>query len=332
MKQDILDAFKNRWLDPEEPKGRVVISHDYCNDGIMSVYVATNAILSRTDDVVVGVELLHYGPGHSTLPAGSFPKLTELCKDKLVLISDFSFSKEVTLELMDVADSLVIVDHHKTAKEAGLDELDNAIIDMDTCGALATYKYLVDSEEHPDILTYVNDYDLGKFEHGNVTASVEAYLKDYRVSVYDTLSKTGNKISEMMKPALFGITFMDDLARSEWPIITKHKDISNSREAKKLTTDFMIKGVPFKGGNSTGSATQVLTKVYKEHKCRAVSFWFTDTAFQLSFRSPSEDLPVDGVAKALGGGGHVCASGVMLELTPENMPVINKFLLEHIIE
>lgn len=332
MDNSIFKEFKRRWLSSEETADRLVISHDHCNDGAMTVIGAVDAVFNSYIDKEIGVRFSSYSEGHGTASVEQYEDLIESCRGKLVLIADFSFSLAVTKKMIEVADLLVVLDHHKSAVDIGLGQLPEVYLDMNRCGAKLTYDFLYEQDDIPEVIKYVEDFDLGKFKEGLTTDAVNLYLRSYRQNLYEQINKSENKTISKIEEELTTENFIKNLIKSEWMVIAEYTRASNVKAAAKLTTEFIIKGERFVGGNSTRSATGVLTEVYRVHGCRALSYTFKKDKLIISFRSPSEDLPVDKIAQSLGGGGHICASGVALELNEKNMHLIYRFLINNIID
>jgi oligoribonuclease NrnB/cAMP/cGMP phosphodiesterase (DHH superfamily) len=125
----------------------MIIYHANCVDGFTSNWVARKAFPS---------ESLEFIPMHYKQPP---PDVT----GKDVYICDFSFPRQILLDMEDKAAKLVVMDHHKTAKE-DLEGLDFCIFDMDRSGAAITWDYfawnkLLPVERHW-LVDYVQDRDL----------------------------------------------------------------------------------------------------------------------------------------------------------------------------
>lgn len=121
-----------------------------------------------------------------------------------VVILDFSFERDVMRLIMGLCASLVVLDHHKTAKEnlegleaeffaghvSDIEEYDlaitryaknrfNIIFDMEKSGARLAWDYFIGKDGFfppPKLVQYVEDWDLWKKELAEVD-SINAYLK-----------------------------------------------------------------------------------------------------------------------------------------------------------
>jgi len=80
-----------------------------------------------------------------------------------VIIVDFSYKRDVLLAMKEKAHSLLVLDHHKTAKE-DLEGLPFAHFDMEMSGAVMAWKHFHRTPV-PYILELIQDRDLWTFKH-----------------------------------------------------------------------------------------------------------------------------------------------------------------------
>lgn len=127
----------------------VVIYHANCLDGFGSAYAAYK----------------HFGMNADYIPAHHGEAPPE-CRDREVYILDFSYKRDVLQALCEQARSVVIVDHHISARE-DLQDLEHERLqvhfDMEHSGAVLSWRYFHDSPP-PQLLLYVQDRDLWRFE------------------------------------------------------------------------------------------------------------------------------------------------------------------------
>lgn len=79
-----------------------------------------------------------------------------------VIIVDFSYPREVLLEMKEQAKWLLVIDHHKTAQEA-LKGLDFCIFDNSKSGCVLTWEHLFE-EPAPLLFKYIQDRDLWQWK------------------------------------------------------------------------------------------------------------------------------------------------------------------------
>ena len=151
----------------------LVIYHGACRDGFTAAWVARQRY-PRAD-----------------FRAGYFGKGPPRVIGRHVLIADFSYSRPVLDEMASQAESILLLDHHKTA-EAALGDLPYTRFDMDRSGAGITWDYLFPEEPRPWIVNYVEDRDLWRFALPGSKA-VNAYLSvlTFAFDAWDGAQKLG---------------------------------------------------------------------------------------------------------------------------------------------
>lgn len=130
---------------------KMCIYHDNCMDGLMAAAV---------------VGMANPGIVFCAAKYGEAPKL-DRCRDRHVIIVDFSYSRADTLMICSVAKSVLIIDHHKTAKETleGLEAPNLTIeFDMNRSGAGMAWDHYHDLDRRPRLVAMVEDRDLWKFQ------------------------------------------------------------------------------------------------------------------------------------------------------------------------
>ena len=123
----------------------IVLYHRNCADGLGAAYAAFKVFGDNANYIPI-----NYGEEP--------PEVSE----KNVFILDFSFPKDKLIKMKKLANSLVVLDHHKTAYE-DLKDLDFAIFDMNKSGAGLAWEYF-HKTEMPKFIKLIQDRDLWKFE------------------------------------------------------------------------------------------------------------------------------------------------------------------------
>jgi oligoribonuclease NrnB/cAMP/cGMP phosphodiesterase (DHH superfamily) len=255
----------------------ICIYHGNCADGFGAAWVVRKAL------------------GDIEFYAGKYQEAPPDVTGKDVLLVDFSYKRPVLLEMAKKANSILILDHHKTAVEDLVDLPANvtAKFDMGHSGAMLTWDHFFKDMPPPPLLLNIEDRDLWRFALQNtrqIQANVFSYPYDFKV--WDTL---------MEKDSV-------SLATDGEAIERKHfKDI---HELLGVTTREMIIGghrVPVANLPYTMSsdAGHELAKGKKFAAC----YWDTPTGRVFSLRSNDNGIDVSEVAKQYGGGGHRNASG-----------------------
>jgi hypothetical protein len=140
-------------------KDTVVIYHRGCADGFAAAWICYSPL---------GDSVEYIPASYGSEP----PDVT----GKRVYVVDFSYTREQLIKMHEQATEIVVLDHHKTAKER-LEGLDFCHFDMARSGAAMAWDYFFgDGSERSWIVDYVQDRDLWKFELPH-SREVNAYLQ-----------------------------------------------------------------------------------------------------------------------------------------------------------
>ena len=263
-------------------KQRLVVYHANCIDGFTAAWAAWRK----------------FGDDAEYLPA-NYGEPPPDATGRDLLIVDFSYAREVLLDLHARAKSLLVLDHHKTAMEA-LTGLPFAVFDMQRSGAGLTWDTLCsDVGPRPWLVDYVEDRDLWRF-------SLER-------------SKAVN--------AFVGATKRRDF--SDWSALaaTSRGDAANKGDAILAFIDHYVEAtaasarrVSFHGfdGIPIVNAPSMMISELVGHLAEGAPFaigWSqrADGRYAYSLRSRGDGgADVAEIAKHFGGGGHRNAAGFVL--------------------
>ena len=112
----------------------LVIYHKNCTDGFGAAYSAWRLLGNRAEQIACS---------HGEAPPN--------VKGKKVAICDFSFKNDVTKKLIEEADGLVILDHHKSAM-VELHDIPDAIFNMEKSGAVITWEFFHPGKDAPKFM------------------------------------------------------------------------------------------------------------------------------------------------------------------------------------
>jgi hypothetical protein len=156
---------------------RVCFFHAGCPDGFGAVWSAWRAW---------GDEARYIARGHGD------ELRTSLCEDALVAFVDIAPPSEAIPALAEVADRIVVLDHHVSAQSRfesdpavarALADGDHTIhFDLDHSGAMLAWQYFHPGEPPPAILRYVEDQDLWNWKlprTEEVNAALGSYTRDF---------------------------------------------------------------------------------------------------------------------------------------------------------
>lgn len=255
-----------------------VLYHKNCYDGFGAAFAAFHAF---TD-----LDTQYISVGYNE----PFPEL-ELCSN--VYIVDFSYPKDILLNLCELHEKVVVLDHHKTAQEMlqGIEHPKLTIVfDMTKSGALLTWEYFFPSRPAPELIQYISDRDLWQFKLPNskeVHEALVSYPMDF--SAWEHLSIDQLKKEGVTCKRLYD-SLVDKICEKVWI-----KNIANY-EIPIVNTSIAWSEV----GNR-------LLELFPNAKF-AASFTIEKDMEMWSLRS-RKDFDVSEIAKKFGGGGHAQASG-----------------------
>jgi oligoribonuclease NrnB/cAMP/cGMP phosphodiesterase (DHH superfamily) len=141
-----------------EERNMIVISHAECTDGLSASWSFHKKYPNAK----------YYYAIYGNTPPN--------VDSKDVVILDFSYSKEVLLEMKKKAKSITLLDHHETAMNA-VGDLDFCHFDLKKSGAGLAWDFVFPKVRHW-LINYVEDRDLWKFELPNsreVNATIQSY-------------------------------------------------------------------------------------------------------------------------------------------------------------
>lgn len=219
-------------------------------------------------------------------------------KGKDVYIVDFSYKYNEMLQIADEANSVTVLDHHKTA-EADLKSLleDGTILgefNMNKSGAVLTWEWL-HSDPVPEILLYIQDRDLWRW-HFPATKKISLSLSTMpttdllawfrlfdNASIHD-MAEQGGAIDGYYQIKLMEII---DATRREGEICGYRVPIAN---------------VPYFMASDAGN-------ILCNGRPFSATYYDSDGHRNWSLRSTDNGVDVSLIAKQFGGGGHRNAAG-----------------------
>jgi len=239
-------------------------------------------------------------------------------KYNYIFVVDFSFNKDVIDVLLkdNVNKKLIILDHHKTAKENLLPltkkrnkKLD-IVFDMDRAGCQITWDYITDflfhtNQSRPKIIDYIADRDLWRWKLP-FSKQINMYLSEKKcMSSFETFDNTIENWN-MMSMQREGKDLLDGQQKTIKKIINKHSYYG------------CITGHPCFIVQSTLYISEIgdyLLHYSKNKKLGVdiVCIYYYDCEnkhFRFSLRSKQFDIT--SICKQFQGGGHENAGGCIL--------------------
>lgn len=284
----------------------LVLYHADCTDGFASAWVARLCI--------PGAEFVAVKHGEPP------PDV----RDRFVYILDFSYKKPILQEMVRRARCIVLLDHHKTAREdlegiltdVELLETGNPGLygkfDMDHSGAMLAWMHFFPGQLPPILVQYVEDRDLWRFKmprSREVSAGLRSYPLDFELwdSWHDPY-RTG-----LIKPGVIS-QFMSDgtaILRAADEQMTRLLENAYDVSFDDGTQRYAIRVV-----NSPVHQSELAGKLAEGRPFGAC--WY-DSGYvrRWSLRSTEEGADVSLIARRMGGGGHERAAGFEVQITPD---------------
>lgn len=289
---------------------RLCIYHGNCADGFGAAWVVRNAL----------------GDENVEFHAGVYGKTPPDVTARDVIMVDFSYKRPVLLEMAAKANSILILDHHKTAQEDLIDLPANvtAVFDMKRSGAMIAWDYYNPDKMPLPLIRHIQDRDLWTFKlpgTREIQSAVFSYPYEFK------------QWTDLME----GST--DQLYRDGLAIERKHhKDVAELVKMLKRRVFISAEGgnfglvfnneLPSGTPNNeqrgyivwAASIPYTMTSDAGDLMCDgdepfAACYWDTADARIFSLRSrfgsdnPGKSIDVSVIAKQYGGGGHAAAAG-----------------------
>lgn len=272
--------------------------HANCVDGFAAAYIVYHALAGQ-------VELR---PVHYQEPP---PPMADIARRDVIIV-DFSYPPQIIREMAWHATSILILDHHASAKKAWDIATEKfkmpanvvARFDLKHCGAMLAWKHFSYPLQPPLWLQHVEDYDLWQF------ALPQTRVINAALSFYTRDIETWDKVLQSVK----------------WPELIEIGDIL--LQSRTSTIQFFAKNSSLStlGGHIVPTANvppdfaNDVGNILAQGWPFAVTYWNGAQYRYLSLRSAPDGMNVAEIAEGFGGGGHHHAAGFRLPL-PTNVIV-----------
>lgn len=269
----------------------LIIFHAHCLDGFGAAYAAW----------------LHFGQESCELHPASHGKGLPECDGRQVYILDFSYRREVMIELCQRAESVIVIDHHISAMKdmQGLDEeIENLTLDfnMERSGAILAWQYFHPERQIPDLLLDVEDRDIWKFERAGSADRTSGLMSyDFDMSQWHQWCSDSEAYAHLQREGAA-------INRFRRQMIDRHKKRAIIGKISGYTVPIV------------NCPSEILSELVGELSIGypfAAGFQDGEDKRSWSLRSDGEDgEDVSQIASAFGGGGHKNASGFA---TPQHL-------------
>lgn len=263
----------------------VIIYHANCPDGFGAAWAAWKK----------------FGAKAKYIPQEHHAPPPEGLKEADVYLLDFCFSKQVTDKILQIANSLTIIDHHVTARDV-VESTKNHSFAIENSGAVLSWKYFHSGRKVPKLLLHAEDVDIWKFKLKN-TREVISALPIYRMDF-----KIWNKLaSDLEKP------------KTASKIIDQGKAILNFKNRIIAEMADGAEQVEFEGYKTliTNSPTTIHSELgnalVKKMPPLGIVYRIKGDQMKVSLRSDGT-VDVAKIAQKYGGGGHKAAAGFQISI------------------
>ena len=214
-----------------------------------------------------------------------------------VYLVDFSYKRSVVEQMLKAANSVCLIDHHKTAIDdlAGLEGL-RQYTDLNRSGATLAWDYLFPDEDRPLLLGHVEDRDLWRFKLPG-TREIQAFVfsHEYSFELWDKLMSADQV--ELLKMTAAGAA----IERKH------HKDVAELVAVCKRR--MVIGGYDVPVASLPYTLVSDAAHLMAQGEPFAACYWDTPDGRVFGLRAADEGVDVSEVAKQYGGGGHAKAAG-----------------------
>lgn len=270
---------------------KLCIYHHNCPDGFTSAWAVYKAL---------GEEVEFYPGIHSE-------KRPDV-KGRDVIMVDFCYKRIDIAEMLEEANSILILDHHISAMRnlEGLEhEKLTAIFDLERSGAGISWDHFHPHADRPLLVDYVEDRDLWRFHHPE-TRPVLAVL--------DTLEFRFDRWNDF--DVLLGSRLQATVEDGRLLLKRYWKDLYDAIELSLRDVEIGGYVVPLV------NVSHIMASDAGNHLAKgkpfAASYYDAEDGRRFSLRSAPEGLDVSEIAAQYGGGGHKHASGFTV---PRNHPL-----------
>lgn len=268
----------------------ICIYHGNCADGFGAAWGFRHSLHGKIDNV-------EFYPGVYQEPPPDV-------QGKNVIMLDFSYKRDVVLQMACAARNILIIDHHKSAAADLVNLPSNVftIFDINKSGAMLAWEYFNSDEPPPKLIEHIQDRDLWRFKLP-FTREIQAGLFSHP---YDF-----DQWDDLMRDPHCARLRDDGIA-----IERKHfKDIREFIRVAAFRTDIAGYNVPCLNAPYfwSSDAGHILAQAEPFAAC----YWRVPDGYVFSLRSASDGVDVSLVATQYGGGGHHNAAGFKVGLDHE---------------
>lgn len=301
----ILAYRKERENEMSEERRLTIIYHNNCYDGVTAAWVCMKRFQAER-------------PNLRAIPRNYSDPIPEDIDGDDVVVVDFSWPLAQMKDLYIRSNSLIVLDHHKTAQE-NLEKLPEIagegppevsklyiVFDMNRSGAGIAWDYFFSKDSRPDLVNYVEDRDLWRYALPH-SREYNAYIQSFDIGL-ETWFSQFNEGELDVEDREVGRA----LLRQQSKLV---KQIAYNAYPATLPDIWICGSIPPAGIYVQTSIlmSEVCEQMLVDHPESHFAFYsFTrkDGKTQYGLRSRAgSSIDVSDIAKLYGGGGHPNAAG-----------------------
>lgn len=272
----------------------LVIYHGNCADGFSAAWCFWRKYRDGADYV-----------------AGVYQQTPTDVTGRDVFLVDFSYKRPVVERMLQQANSVTLIDHHKTAIEDlrplyeaadfdrqahGSEPRFHWFCDLERSGATLAWDFLFPGEDRPLLLGHIEDRDLWRFKlPGTREIQALVFSHEYTFEQWDRLM--GADQVELLKMTAAGAA----IERKH------HKDVAELVAVCKRRMVIGVHDVPV--ASLPYTLVSDAAHLMAQGEPFAACYWDKAEGRVFGLRATDEGIDVSDVAKAYGGGGHAKAAG-----------------------
>jgi oligoribonuclease NrnB/cAMP/cGMP phosphodiesterase (DHH superfamily) len=273
----------------------VVIYHAKCSDGFGGAWVAWKK----------------FGDNATYIPATDREHYNFNLDGKEVYIIDYSYPKDVLLELEKKVKKLVIIDHHISAKDS-VTSVAEHVFDINNSAAYLTWKYFFPDVPVPKLIDYIEDGDLYRF----LLLDARPVIAYIHVMPFDFVAYS--KIAGDLETT---DGYMKILEQGTLLRTVHERQVEYFADRAELVEFEGYKVYAINANNIVASDLgHVLSKKQGPF---AIIFNYEDLVWKCSLRGDGT-VDVSEIAGKYGGGGHHNASGFIIKIDSHPLTVFKK--------
>ena len=270
----------------------ICIYHDHCSDG----FAAATAVYKALGD-----NAEYYAANYQEPPPD--------VEGRDVIMVDFSYKRDVLIEMAQSANHILILDHHKTAKDDLVDMPDNVEVkfDMDRCGAMITWEHFFPEAKIPKFVRYIQDRDLWHWKLPfSKEASAAIMCLEKKFNIWEQYMHSDELVNELINKGRAIVQYQEYIIQG----------VATSEVPRLDIAGFNVPCV-----NTTTLISEIGNELAKGEPFAAMYF-DTEDKRVFSLRSDENGEDVSQIALQFGGGGHPRAAGFKVDtpfvLCPSN--------------